>query len=117
MGDNEADERVGIRGLVLGDIFEAHRVTPTGTTLSWHVTTNESPAGVIPFLISWGDTQPPATSAAPGLSLASFHIEHPEPVTLKTPLYAVGATVEVRAVLQTALVARIDGPYGVQELR
>jgi hypothetical protein len=105
------------RGHDLGDVFEAHRVTPTGTTLGWQVTTDESPAGEIPFLIGWGETPHPARSAPTGLTLMSFHIEHPEPASLATPLAAVGAAVEVRHALEPALVATIGGPQGARELR
>jgi len=105
------------RGFDLGDIEEGHRVTPRGMTLRWRVTSNESPAGEIPFLISWGETPHPATSAPSGLTLTSFLVEHPEPVSLETPFHAVGATVEVRPASEPALVAQIDGPRGTQELR
>ncbi|RYP88887.1 VOC family protein [Nocardioides guangzhouensis] len=105
------------RGYDLGDLYEAHRVTPDGTTLRWRVTSNESPAGEIPFLISWGDTPHPTASAPAGLALTSFRVEHPDPDSLVTPFAAVDAAVEVRLARQPALVARIDSPRGSIELR
>ena len=54
---------------------------------------------------------------APGLTLVSFHLEHPDPESLAAPLDALGAQVDVRRAAEVALVARIDGPHGVQELR
>ena len=105
------------RGFDPGVVVEAGRVTPTGTTLRWRVTSNASPAGDIPFLISWGDSPHPAASAPSGLTLVSFHLEHPDPDSLVTPLRALGAEVDVRPAAEVALVVRVDGPYGVQELR
>ena len=105
------------QGFDPGAGVEAGRVTPTGTTLRWRVTSNASPAGLIPFLISWGDSPHPAASAPPGLTLASFHLEHPDAERLAAPLHALGAQADVRRAPEAALVARIDGPHGLQELR
>jgi hypothetical protein len=117
-GDIESARATAVaRGFDPGAVVEAGRVTPTGTTLRWRVTSDASPAGEIPFLISWGDSPHPATSAPPGLTLASFNLEHPDPESLATPLEALGAPVDVHRAPEVALVARIDGPLGVQELR
>jgi Histidine kinase len=40
------------------------------------------PGGPIPFLIDWGDGVHPSTSAPTGLTLVSFHLEHPRPEVL-----------------------------------
>lgn len=105
------------RGFDPGDVVDGHRVTPTGILLQWRLTRNALAAGLIPFLISWGDTQHPASSAPPGLALMSFHIEHPDPASITGPLEAMGAEVEVRYASEAALVARLAGPLGSGELR
>src|SRR5215207_2348615 len=79
-----------------GDVMAGHRVTPSGTPLRWRSTANAMTAGVIPFLISWGDTPHPATSAPAGLALESFRIEHPEPEAIVGRLQALGVQVDVR---------------------
>ena len=106
-----------IAGFDPGDVMEGHRFTPTGTLLRWRLTRNALAAGLIPFLISWGDAQHPASSAPPGLVLVSFHVEHPDPASIVGPLKALGAEVEVRYASEAALVARLAGPRGSGELR
>ena len=112
-----AVERARSMGFDPGEVVDGQRVSPTGTLLRWQVTRNAHTAGLVPFLINWGDTAHPAVDAAPGLVLFSVHLEHPEPRLLATALAAVDADVEVRKASAPALVARIDGPQGKQELR
>jgi Glyoxalase-like domain len=105
------------QGFDPGWVLDGHRVDSTGTLLRWRLTQNALAAGLIPFLINWGDTQHPALSAPAGLVLRSVRLEHPEPPSLMKALAAMGADVEVIRAPKAALVARIDGPYGERELR
>jgi hypothetical protein len=100
-----------------GPVVDGHREDTTGRLLTWRVTANAEVAGVIPFLISWGDTRHPAVVAPVGLALTSLSVEHPRPTVIRTALAAMGADVEVRRAPRPALVARIDGPLGVREVR
>src|ERR1035437_9485736 len=100
-----------------GDVVHAQRAGPTGTVLRWRLTLNAMTGGLIPFLISWGDTQHPARSAPHGLTLRAFHIEHPDPPSLAPLLTALGADVEIRPAATATLVARLSGPNGSQVLR
>ena len=100
-----------------GGVVDGQRVSTSGTVLRWRVTRNAHGAGLVPFLINWGETSHPAVDAAPGLVLFSMHLEHPEPQSLGRALAAMGAEVEVRTASKPALVARIGGPQGEQELR
>ena len=100
-----------------GQVLDGHRVDSTRTLLRWRLTQNALAAGLIPFLINWGDTRHPALGAPAGLVLRSVRIEHPEPPSLMKALAAMGADVEVIRAPKAALVARIDGPYGERELR
>ena len=114
-------ERAVARGLSKGfdpgGVIDGQRVSPTGALLRWRVTGNAQAAGLVPFLIEWGQTPHPAVDAARGLALLSVHLEHPDPRSLATALAALGANVEVREASEPALVARIGGPQGEQELR
>jgi hypothetical protein len=112
-----AVERARSRGFDPGEVVDGQRVSPTGALLQWRVTGNAQTAGLVPFLINWGDTSHPAVDAAPGLVLFSMHLEHPEPRLLATALEAVGADVDIIQASEPALVARIGGPRGDQELR
>ena len=110
-------EHARVEGFDPGEVMDGHRVTPTGTLLRWRLTSNALTAGLIPFLITWGDTPHPASSAPPGLVLTSLHIAHPDPSSIIGPLTALGAEVEVHPASDAALVAKLTGPRGSGELR
>ncbi len=112
----KARDEARARGFDPGDVIDGHRRTPEGSTLRWRLTSNALTAGVVPFLISWGDTPHPAASAPSGITLASFHIEHPDPPSVTARLHALGAEVEVRPAPQPALVVGLLGPNGRDEL-
>ena len=46
-----------------GEVADGQRVGPTVTVLRWRLTLNAVVGGLIPFLISWGDTKHPARPA------------------------------------------------------
>ena len=100
-----------------GEVIEGHRLTSTGDMVRYRITSNALTAGVVPFLIGWGDTPHPAASAPAGLVLTSVRVEHPDPSTVLGPLHAVGASVEVRQSAEAALVVGIGGPRGAAVLR
>ncbi|GGU28071.1 VOC family protein [Lentzea flava] len=97
----------------LGEVIDGRRRTASGEVLRWRLTSNALTGGVVPFLISWGDTPSPALSAPAGLVLESLHVEHPDPELITPRLRALGADVEVRRAPEPGLVAFISG----QELR
>jgi Glyoxalase-like domain len=105
------------RGFDPGGVLDGQRATPTATLLRWRQTGNALAAGLVPFLISWGETRHPALDAPGGLVLTELRLEHPDPPALRPALAALGADVEVRLAPNPAIVARIDGPRGEQELR
>jgi hypothetical protein len=105
------------QGFDPGQVVDGHREDTTGELLHWRATANAQLAGLIPFLISWGDTRHPAVDAPAGLTLRSLSVEHPRPTEIRTALAAMGADVEVRRAPRPALVARINGPHGDSELR
>jgi len=100
------------RGYDPGEAAGGQRAAPDGTVLRWRLTHNAAPGSLVPFLISWGDTEHPARSAPPGLTLDAFHLEHPDPPSLAPLLTALGADVEIRQAAAPALAARLSGPNG-----
>ncbi len=100
-----------------GDVIDGHRLTSDGTMLRWRVTSNARTAGVVPFLIDWGDTAHPASSSVSGLRLESLQIEHPDPQSIVQLLQALGTSVDVIEAGRPAVVARVIGPKGGYELR
>lgn len=106
---SRAREEAAARGFDPGQVLDGQRQTASGDVLRWRLTSNALVGGIVPFLISWGDTPSPALSAPGGLVLESLHVEHPDPTLITTRLQALGADVEVRLAQTPALVARISG--------
>jgi hypothetical protein len=100
-----------------GDAIELQRTTVAGTVLRSRLTLNAIGGGPIPFLIDWGDAVHPTSSAPAGLTLLSFHLEHPEPEVLTRALHALEAEVPIIQGHTPMLVARISGRRGPAELR
>jgi hypothetical protein len=112
---DDIDARVAqarAQGYDPGDAVELQRTTAQGTPLRWRLTPNALGGGPIPFLIDWGDAVHPSRSAPAGLTLLSFHLEHPQPEVLTQALGALAAEVAVVPGPTSRLAARIDGPGG-----
>jgi len=100
-----------------GEVIDGQRTGSTGTVLWWRATLLAPGDGMVPFLICWGDTEHPASTAPAGLLLEFLHIEHPDPPSLVPLLTALSAHVDVKPAMTPALVARLNGPHGVTVLR
>jgi Glyoxalase-like domain len=117
---DDIDTRVAharARGHDPGDPVELQRATTQGTLLRWRLTPYALAGGPIPFLIDWADTVHPSGSAPPGLTLASFHLEHPQPEVVTRVLGALAVEVPVVRGTTSGLAARIAGPDGSADLR
>jgi Glyoxalase-like domain len=117
---DDLDRRVAharTQGYDPGDPLELQRTTARGTPLRWRLTPKALAGGPIPFLIDWGDAIHPSTSAPTGLTLVSFHLEHPQPEVLTRVLDALAVQAAVVRGPTPALVARIDGPGSSADLR
>ena len=114
---DQAVARARSRGYDPGEIGDGQRVASAGTVLRWRATGATPADDLVPFLISWGDTEHPARSAPPGLSLTSLRIEHPDPASLTPALTALGAGIDVTPAAAPALVATLTGPAGTKVLR
>jgi Glyoxalase-like domain len=104
--------RARSRGYDPGEVSSMQRATPTGAVLRWRLTLGAAFGGLVPFLISWGDTEHPARSAPRGLILESFWLEHPDPASLAPLLTALDADTQIRPAAAPALIARLRGPNG-----
>ena len=112
-----AVERARTAGHDPGEVRVMSRATPDGRRLAWRLATPREPvcAGLVPFLIDWGATESPATSAAQGCRIIRLHAEYPNPRALRFYLRAVGVELEVRLSPRPRLVATIECPRGVVE--
>ena len=106
-----------LAGFDPGDALDGQRLTPSGELLRWRLTSKAMGAGLVPFLIDWGQSPHPAASAPQGLGLRRLRLHHSDPPSLRSALRALGADVEVQLGDALALVAELEGPLGVVELR
>ena len=111
--------RAADAGVPLGAVREGRRARPDGGELSWVMTepTGQGNVDVLPFLIDWGSTPHPSESAAAGLELIEFRLEHPDPQRIRGWLDAIGLAVLVAKGAAPALVARLSSPRGEVELQ
>lgn len=105
-------------GVELGEITPGSRERSDGTLLEWQLT---HPAampmgGVVPFLISWGDSPHPATMSPSAGELIDIRLEHPEPERANAALTAMGCDVRVAKGRRGAFAARIETARGPVDL-
>ena len=97
------------RGYDPGPATVMERQRPDGVLLRWTLTA--PPSVTVPFLIDWGDSLHPATTAAPGLELVELQASHPAPGPLAETLEALGVTMGILRG-QEMLVVELRGPLG-----
>jgi hypothetical protein len=101
------------RGWDPGDVVDLSRATPAGDVLTWRLTfARPELGGVVPFLIDWGDTAHPSTTAASGVTLMGFELRHPQVAEVQAALAAIGASATVAPSPQPGLRAVLEGPAG-----
>ncbi len=107
-------------GAAVGDVVAHSRGSPDGGEVRWRMTTRPTTAGdkdrleVVPFLIDWGESVHPASSAPGGVRLARLRVVTTDAAGVRRRLQAigVGAEVEVQAGAEPALEAVVVGPSG-----
>jgi len=90
----------------LGDPVSMQRETTDGELLSWRLTPPS--AGVIPFLIDWGETPHPAESLPAAAHLVGLRLETKERDEVKAAVKSLGLEVDVRWGFEERLAATID---------
>ena len=103
---------------MLGDVTAGSRKRPDGVVLDWHYT---DPSVVladrlIPYVIDWGTSPHPATTAAPGVRLIALRAEHPDAERVQKMFTQLGFDLPVRTGAKPALIATLEGPKGRVEL-
>ncbi len=105
-------------GVDLGPVQPMSRETTGGELLEWRLTTGLRPEhGLVPFLIDWGETPHPATSTPKGCTLLGLRAEHPDPDLVRPALAALDLDLALTQGPTPALIATIETPNGVVELR
>lgn len=105
-------------GVVLGRVTSGSRQTTDGTVLRWQLTDPAAmlESGVIPFLIDWGSTVHPASTAPRGPALLSLRAEHPEPPRVERTASALGLELPVTRSVEPRLIARLRTERGDVDL-
>ena len=103
----------------LGSVTEGSRRRADGTVLVWrftdpHVVVAE---GLVPFFIDWGRSPHPAASAPGGVTLSALRAEHPNPGDVAALLGGLELSLPVTKGPRPALIAVLETPNGLVELR
>jgi hypothetical protein len=108
-------------GIEPGDPTPMSRLRPDGVRLEWVLTVPQMSgqfAGVVPFLIDWGESPHPSASAPAGVDLVQLRLAHPDPERLHVMLSALGADdgVELVEGSRPAVSALLSTSDGVLQL-
>jgi hypothetical protein len=103
----------------LGPVVSGSRKRTDGVLLTWSFTDPHAVVadGLVPFLIDWGTSPHPAASAPAGVSLLALRGEHPNPAGVRSLLRPLGLELPVTKGAQSALIASLETPRGLVELR
>jgi hypothetical protein len=92
-------------GIELGEVISMQRQRPDGTMLRWRLTTPR--AGLLPFLIDWGDTPHPAVELPRGPRLSGMRLETSAVAGWEKVMAAFGCDAAVVHGLSERLVATV----------
>jgi hypothetical protein len=100
-----------------GEPYGMQRALPDGGTLSWRLTiAPDWAAGVVPFLIEWGEAIHPSQSCAHGARLERLIARHPDPMRVRAAWNAMGLDYVVESGPVAQVEATISGPAGSMRL-
>ena len=111
--------RARAAGIGLGAVRQGRRELSGGEVISWRLTYPDPRlgSGVIPFFIDWGDSRHPSRSAPGGIGLVDLRAEHPDPAGVSSLLGRLGLELRIAHGPAPALIATLDTPRGLVELR
>lgn len=106
-------------GVFLGEVRNGRRELSDGQVLTWRLTYSDVSVGdgLVPFLIDWGEGSHPSEAAADGVRLVDLRAEHPTPAAIIEQLARLGLDLDVLPGPRPALIATLDTPRGLVELR
>jgi Glyoxalase-like domain len=106
-------------GIPVGNVAAGSRQRPDGVLLRWQFTEPSvaKTDGLIPFFIDWGNSPHPAQSTPSGATLVSLRAEHPNAGAFQKQLEQLRLPLRVDSGPAPALIAVVDTPRGLVELR
>jgi hypothetical protein len=113
------EARARASGVRLGPVTPGSRRRADGHLLRWTFTDPRTVVaeGLVPFLIDWGASPHPAASAPGGISLVALRAEHPNPAGVGSLLRALDLNLPVTRGPRATLIATLETPRGLVELR
>lgn len=120
VGDIDAlASRAAAAGIAIGAVGDGRRARTDETLLRWRFTDPAVLAcdGVLPFLIDWGSSPHPASTAIGGGQLTALRAEHPDERAVIQQLGSLGLDLNVDHREHAQLIATIRTPRGDVELR
>ncbi len=108
-----------------GKLIDGGRKKPDGTQLKWRSTKRPEAlagqplpaAGLVPFLISWGDTPHPAENTPTGCQIVALRGEHPDPDSVTAMLTALDTPLPIARAEKPQLIASIETAQGLVTLQ
>lgn len=108
-----------------GTVVDGGRKTPDGRQLAWQSAKHPNALvgklppgdGLVPFMIAWGETPHPSTVTPTGCRLISLRGEHPDPDAVSAMLDALQTPIPITQADSVQLIAEIETPNGIVELR
>lgn len=99
-------------------VVSGHRARPNGGDVRWRnvFVAGHGAGTLVPFFVEWDDESHPSADAPPGLELASFTIETPDPARLRAIFSALDVKASVHKGRRDRLRAVLDTPRGQQIL-
>ncbi|NND74128.1 MAG: VOC family protein [Ilumatobacter sp.] len=101
-----------------GEPVAMSRRTPDGELLQWRLTFPRTSwsgidlHGTVPFVIDWGDTPMPSSTAPGGLELSAVRIGHRDHETIAAAHRALDVAVDLGDADRPGCAARLSGPAG-----
>ena len=111
--------RAAEAGMRLGPVISGTRRRSDDVVLFWRFTDPHVvvAGGLVPFFIDWGTSPHPAVSAPGGVSLSALRGEHPNPAGVAALLRSLGVELPVTKGPRSSLIAVLETPSGLVELR
>jgi len=111
-------DRARAAGYEPGAVLAMSRRPPDGGELHWRNTLPPPVAGgVIPFIIDWGSSAMPSTTAPAGLAVTAFGVAGPDPDSVRAAHRAIGIDAPVVLGDPAGLTAELRGPTGTVTLK
>ncbi len=106
-------------GIDLGETRQGMRARADGSVLRWSMTDPwaDRAGGVVPFFIDWGQSPHPAESLDAPCRFVDLRVEHPEPARVEEWMRALGLDTPVGRAQAPAVIATLETPNGIVELR